>query len=157
MDILDFAIKMELDGEKYYLALANENKANSLYEVFIALAKDEANHANAIKAKKAGQDSASAEGPNATIKNVFGEGADFQFAGQKPAQVSVYREAQEKEKESIALYKKLTEEQTDADGFFAFLIAEEEEHYQILDEIVKAVARPEEWVESAEFGLREEY
>ncbi len=72
-------------------------------------------------------------------------------------QVDIYRSAQEKEKESIALYKKMAAENADAGDLSAFLVAQEEEHFLILDEIVKAVDRPNEWVESAEFGLREEY
>ena len=40
---------------------------------------------------------------------------------------------------------------------FEFLIKEEETHYSILEDIVSHVSRPIEWVESAEFGLREEY
>ncbi|MEX1308416.1 MAG: ferritin family protein, partial [Eubacteriales bacterium] len=157
MDILDSAIKMELEGEKYYLKLAEENKSNSLYEVFIALAKDEANHAAVIRAKQAGKEAEPSTKESATMASVFGQGANFQFAGKKPAQLDVYREAQEKEKESIALYKKMADELKDTGEMSAFLIAQEEEHYLILDEIVKAVTRPEEWVESAEFGLREEY
>ena len=40
---------------------------------------------------------------------------------------------------------------------FRFLIKEEENHYLILEDMASHMGRPEEWVESAEFGLREEY
>lgn len=34
---------------------------------------------------------------------------------------------------------------------------QEEEHYEIIDQLVTLLSRSEEWVESAEFGLRKEY
>jgi len=156
MDILDFAIQMEQDGEKLYKRFADENKDNSLGTVFLSLAKDEANHAKLVKKQKDGQ-RVELTDESATVDSVFGKNSEFQFAGKKPAQVDVYRAAQEKEKESIALYQKMAEELADTKGLTEFLIKQEEEHYQILDEIVKAVDRPNEWVESAEFGVREEY
>ena len=157
MDILESAIKMEIDGEKYYMDLAKQNKDNSLHDIFVALAKDEAHHAEVIRAKREGREAkVDAEG-GASLKSVFGDGSSFEFAGSKPEHVDVYRDAQEKEKASIALYKKWAEEQEDAKELSDFLIAQEQEHFFILDEIVKAVDRPNEWVESAEFGVREEY
>lgn len=157
MDLLDYAYQMEKDGETMYKDLAKENKRNSLNTIFISLAKDEAAHAKIIKDKKSGLVVTLTEGATATVENVFGDMAAFEFAGTKPAQVDVYRAAQEKEKESIALYKKMAQEMEDAKDLAAYLIKQEEEHELILDEIVKAVDRPNEWVESAEFGLREEY
>jgi rubrerythrin len=40
---------------------------------------------------------------------------------------------------------------------FEFLLREERKHLTLFDELVKMLTRPEEWVESAEFGLREDY
>ena len=40
---------------------------------------------------------------------------------------------------------------------FRFLINEEEIHFNLLEELWSHLNRAEEWVESAEFGLREEY
>ncbi|NBK25761.1 MAG: rubrerythrin, partial [Spirochaetia bacterium] len=37
------------------------------------------------------------------------------------------------------------------------IISEEKRHYAILEEMLKLVTRPHRWVESAEFGVREEY
>ena len=63
------------------------------------------------------------------------------------------------EKESIDLYKEfLSEAKNEVEkNLFQYLIKEEEKHFQILEDIVLLVNRPEEWIESAEFGLREEY
>ena len=67
--------------------------------------------------------------------------------------------ALEKEKESIELYEKMLEDAVDEKEkmLFKFLIKEEKEHYKLLNDLVLLVSRPEEWVESAEFGLREDY
>jgi rubrerythrin len=65
--------------------------------------------------------------------------------------------ALEKERQSIELYQKLLLHATDDRELFEYLIKQEQEHYGLLEEIIKMVNRPNEWVESAEFGLREEY
>jgi hypothetical protein len=40
---------------------------------------------------------------------------------------------------------------------YEFLVLQETKHHLLFDELVKIVSRPEEWVEDAEFGVREEY
>lgn len=65
--------------------------------------------------------------------------------------------AAEKEKQSIELYKKLLSESKEDKDLYEFLISQEEEHYNMMEEIVVLVNRPNEWVGSAEFGNREEY
>jgi rubrerythrin len=157
MDILEYAIKMELDGEKFYLDLALENRDNSLHTVFLSLAHDEANHAQIIRKKKEGVKAAFTEA-EANVKNVFSDPAGFKFGKSNPGQVDAYREALKKEQESIDLYKKLMSESEEGDReLFSFLIEQEKEHYRLLEEIIRMVNRPNEWVESAEFGIREEY
>ena len=155
MEILDYAIKMELDGEKFYLSLAEQNKDNKLNVVFKSLANDEAHHAKIIKDKKEGTAASLDEGAQATIENVF-SGSDFEIESSSPEQVDVYKGALEKEQESIDLYKKLLSESEDDKELFTFLIGQEEEHYRLIEEIIKHLNRPNEWVESAEFGLRRE-
>jgi rubrerythrin len=75
------------------------------------------------------------------------------------SQLNLYRVALEKEKESVELYKTmLSEAKDDKDKeLLEYLIKEEGEHQTILDELVLLINRPNDWVESAEFGKREEY
>jgi rubrerythrin len=40
---------------------------------------------------------------------------------------------------------------------FEYLISQEKEHLTLFEELVTLLTRPEEWVESAEFGIREDY
>ncbi|NLV76060.1 MAG: ferritin family protein [Tissierellia bacterium] len=161
MKPLEFAIKMELDGEQYYLKQAKINEGNSLKTIFLNLARDERKHANILenKAKELDyelKDSKTLE----EYKNVFEDLDDFQVEIKEiPSQLDAYRMALEKEKESIELYEKMLEDAVNEkeEMLFKFLIKEEKEHYRLLNDLVLLVSRPEEWVESAEFGLREDY
>lgn len=161
MNFLEFAINMELEGEKYYTEQANKNKGNSLHTIFSLLAKDEKKHAEILKSKanKLPYELVADEAFN-EYKNVFKEIEDFKIeANDVPDQLDAYKLAIEKEKESIDLYKKMLCEATDDEGkrIFKYLIEQEEAHYKIFDEIIAHIVRVKEWVESAEFGLREKY
>lgn len=161
MSILEFAVNMELEGEKYYTEQADLNKGNSLETVFLMLAKDENMHAKVLqnKANKLSYDLV----PNETLsvaKNVFSDlGALKDEIKQNPNQLDVYRLALENEKQSIALYQKYLSEAADDEtkNLFEYLIKQEEDHYSILDQLVSLISHSEEWVENAEFGLRKEY
>ena len=157
MDILENAIKMEVDGENFYREQALINKDNNLHPVFILLAKDEKKHANLIREKMEGIDSPLNNGDVASIENVFTDLKEFNFEKINPDQVSVFRKALKMEQDSIDFYKNLFGESNDDTEFFKFLFRQEEAHYKLFEEIIKFVNRPSEWVESAEFGVREEY
>jgi rubrerythrin len=74
-------------------------------------------------------------------------------------QLDVYRLALKKEEESINLYQRNLSEATDEDTkrLFEYLIKQEKDHYAVIDQLVLLITHSEEWVEAAEFGLREEY
>lgn len=161
MRSLEFAIKMELDGEKYYLEQAEKYKDTNLHTVFLELAKDERKHAKILR------DRANLLTPDLLgttsydkYRNVFQDAGDFDSAIKETLdQLDVYYLAMDKEKESIDLYREMLSEATDQNDkeIFEFLIKEEEIHYAILEELSSHVSRAKEWVESAEFGVREEY
>ena len=155
MDILVYAIKMELDGERFYRENAIKNKGNSLERIFKLLADDEADHARVLEDKSKGLGYQLNVRVPAALKNVFHHDTDD--LKNAPEQLDVYQMALEKEKQSIDLYKKLLAETGDCADLYHFLIAEEEEHAKILEEIIAHVSRPKEWVEAAEFGNRKEY
>lgn len=74
-------------------------------------------------------------------------------------QIPLYREALAIEQRSIDLYKsQLNELEFEAEKeAIRTIIAEEERHYIVMEELLKLVTRPHRWVENAEFGVREEY
>lgn len=161
MNSIEFAIKMELDGEKYYRDQAENNLGNPLNAVFLLLAEDENGHAVLLKNElaKITYDLADNE-TLADTNNVFKDRGDFKNNFEKiPNQLDVYRMALQMEKDSIELYQKFYEESADEQTkkLFGYLVKQEENHYKIFDDLITLVERPEEWVEDAEFGVREEY
>lgn len=161
MNSMDFAINREIEGEKYYRAQALLNTDNFLAVIFVALAEDENKHANILQNK---EKEISYELEESRIFSIYKNSfASMDMINRKNenklAQLEVYRAALEIEKESIDLYKEfLSEAKNEVEkNLFQYLIKEEEKHFQILEDIVFLVNRPEEWIESAEFGLREEY
>lgn len=157
MNGLDFALQMELDGEKFYRELALKHKDNNLHPVFISLAEEEKMHAKIIKDRQLGSYSPTDVADLVNIKNIFTDATGLDVEKDINKQINAYRKALDMEKKSIDLYKKLLSESNKEKNIFEFLIKEEEKHYKLIEEIVTMVNRPNEWVESAEFGEREKY
>lgn len=157
MDMMEFAINMELDSQKYYEEQAQLYSQGGLEAVFTMLAGEEKAHAELLKNKQQGHVFKLTEPARPDLKYVFSGATAFKSdIKERPDAVDAYRMALEKEQQSINLYEKLLSEGGSAE-LFEFLIRQEKKHYEILEEIVKLVDRPNSWVESSEFGLREEY
>lgn len=161
MDAFQFAIDMELDGERYYRTQAANNAGNPLGAVFLILAQDEARHAQLLKDRRDGAAQAPlSHGVPLEVRNVFVGAGDYEaHVKELPDQPELYLAAQAVEQQSIDLYRDLQAKAADkeTEALFAFLVGEETEHLRILTEFYHHVNRPREWVESAEFGVREEY
>lgn len=161
MNSIEFAIKMELDGEKYYREQAESNQDNPLNVIFLFLADDEKGHAELLKNELTKITYELVDNETlADTNNVFKDRGDFKNKFEKiPDQLDVYRMALQMEKDSIELYEKLLKEATDEQTkkLFGYLVKQEENHFKIFNNLIKLVERPEEWVEDAEFGIREEY
>ena len=161
MNALEFAVKMELDGEKYYTGQAEVNKGNKLNTVCALLAKDEKNHAQILnnKMNELPYELVSSTAYDAK-KNIFSDIESFKSDIVKiPSQLEFYRMALEKEKQSIDLYTDFLLKAVD-DGekkLFEYLKQQEEQHYEIIQELVMLLRHAEDWVESAEFGIRKDY
>jgi rubrerythrin len=158
MDMLEFAIKMEQDGEKYYETQAALHQADGLKVVFTMLAGEERKHAGILRNKQNGAPYTLDKPERPDLKSVFSGLASLQ-GDLKPApdQLDAYRMALDMEQRSIDLYMKMLAEPGSDRKLCEFLIKQEQGHYAIIEELVKLVSRPAEWVEAAEFGIREEY
>lgn len=161
MNDLKFAIKMELDGHKYYLEQAEINKGNRLHSLCLMLAADEKEHAR-ILTQRMNEDAGQL--PESDIlseaKNIFEDRDDVKVDGKATAtQTEFYTIAAKMEKESIDLYTKFLSKAKDAKEkeLFQYLIEQEKQHFAVLDELAAWLRRADEWVEDAEFGIREEY
>ena len=169
MNIYDFALKMERDGEVYYRSLAEKVVDDDLKTVLQGLADDEHRHYQIIKSLQ------QQDGQNVNInpsldkvENVFtvGLGSGLQpkkkgllIANLWAEQLDVYRTALEKENESVDLYRKLTDNaksQTEK-IICEKLRHEEEKHAEILDTIIEMLNHVHDWVEAAEFNHLDRY
>ena len=159
MNTFEFALQMEIDGEKYYSEQAEKNSDNPMGRIFSILAKAEQKHAVLLSSRN--QDlQTSANINQSDNENVFHSLADFKVdVSTIPNQLDVYRFALELEQKSIDLYTDLlSRADNDRDrSLLQFLIVQEQQHYTLFDELVTLVQRPEDWVEHAEFGRRPEY
>lgn len=161
MNDLNFAIKMENDGEKYYREQAEINKNNALYTVCLKMAEDEKMHAktimdqmNQMPLKLAPMDTLE------NAKNVFEGLGDIKIQGIATLnQFDFYRKAVDIEQKSIALYTEyLAKAEDDKEReLFEFLLNQEKQHFTVLDELSDMIRHSMELQESAEFGLRPEY
>jgi rubrerythrin len=161
MKNLEFAIGMEKDGEKYYLKLSEINKDNSLYTVCISLAKDETEHGRILRSKLTGISYELKDTETLTkAKSIFRGNPDFKNKiKENSSQLDLYRVALDKEKQSIDLYSGFLSEAADnhEKDLFEYLVKQEKVHYELIDELVMLLLHADEWVEDADFGLRQEF
>lgn len=160
MNTLEYAIKMELDGEKYYRGQAEINKDNPLHIVCNLLAEEEKNHAQILENKKSNS-------AYQLINTDFLSNANNVFTDAKgiemqetdyPSQLDFYRIASDMEKESIDLYQKFLSDATEdkEKKLFEFLLYQEKQHFEALEEMSRLLQNAEWWIESPEFGRRRE-
>ncbi len=161
MDVFDFALQMELDGEKYYRDLAEKVKHDDLKKVLEGLAEDEQRHYKIIQLAQSQTFHSIADSSLNSIPNVFSRNKDKAFVPEKELiaklkdeQSDVYRAALLKEEESVALYKKLQEDskQPEAKRIFEKLMQEEKKHVEVIENIIEMLNHVNDWVEAAEFN-----
>ena len=140
---------------------AEINKDNELSKVFLLLADSEKEHEDLLRKRLNKEEYAFKEDQSfISIKSVFNGLKEYEASDiRKASQLDVYRLALDIEEKSIDHYQKMLEDATeDKDKeLFKFLIKEEKQHMNLFDKLVEMLTRPDEWVESPEFGLREDY
>ncbi|MGD1074811.1 MAG: ferritin family protein [Thermodesulfovibrionales bacterium] len=161
MDIYEFAMKMEKDGENYYRELAKKTESPGFKNIFIMLADAEVIHQNIFeKMKENEQVKVAPTKILAQVKNIFTqmreEDSEIPIA---ITQTELYKKAQEIEKNSRDFYLEKAGEVKEPHQKDIFLkIAEEEKkHYLILAEIIDFVSRPQSWLENPEWYHLEDY
>jgi rubrerythrin len=161
MNTIEFAIQMEQDGEAYYRKQAELNKDNSLRPVCEMLANDEYHHRQILLSRSRLKSYELTDSDTLiSAKNIFSGIEDLgSELKQIPSQLDFYRFASEKEQQSIDLYSDLlskAENQQDIE-LFKYLIGQEKQHFEVLDNLATLLRHAEEWVESPEFGLRKDF
>lgn len=165
MNIYDFAMQMEKDGENYYRDLAAASKIAGLKKIFEMLADEEVKHFEIfqqMKVKK-GETQLPKTDILANVKNIF-----IDMKAEKPhlhidttKDTDAFRKARDIEQKSIDFYLEKAEEAEDAavKDILKRLAREEGKHLKIMENLVEFVSRPEpgHWLENAEWHHLEEY
>lgn len=165
MNIYQFAMQMEKDGEDFYLQLAQEATVPGLAKIFTMLAGEERKHYAVIE-----QLSRKEKNPHLAetaildnVKNVFigmREEKEPLFIDTTAATTN-YRKACAIEAVSERLYREKAEETKDEteQRIFLRLAGEEAKHLRIMENILEFVSRPEpgNWLENAEWSHLDAY
>ncbi len=155
MNVYEYAMKVEKEGESYYREMAAAATNSGLKRIFTMLADEEVKHYNVFKnmMKKEDMDLKDLDLITDT-KTIFQTLADEKDNVTFDAdQVQFYKDAITREKDSHDFYAEKAEELDNEKQKKIFLhVAKEEiKHRQILEEIVTFLEEPADWVASAEF------
>ena len=160
MDIYDFAIQMEHDGEQFYRDVASKTAEKGLRAILMNLADDEKKHAEIIGNIQSQTPRMEATVILDTAKNVFQQmkdfGGEFDLTGDEE---KAYRQAMVMEQRSIDFYLDRADqvENTEQKELFKQLAKEEKKHYCLLENMADFVARPKTYLADAEFSNLDEY
>lgn len=162
MDIYQFAMKMEKDGENYYRELSKRTNNEGLWHILTFLANEEMKHYKVVEllSKKVEKPSMAEENIFENVKNIFIKmketEQDFNFDA---SEADLYRKAQKIEKESREFYlEKANEVEGEPQKQLLLRLAEEEKKHEFLMEnLVEFITRPETWLENAEWYHLDEY
>ncbi len=164
MNIYDYAIQMEKDGEAYYRELGRKSNHEGLQFIFTLLADEEVSHYTVLQQMKDANPEATLSEKEKELlgsaKNIFAEMKE-QVAGMNFSlpQADFYRKALDTEEKSIEYYLEMSEkvESDEHKAIFKKLAAEEKKHKFLMENLVDFVSRPTTWLEDAEFFHLDEY
>jgi rubrerythrin len=160
MNIFDYAMKMEQDGKDYYLELASKSPSQGFKTILTMLAENEVRHYNAVKAMKEKQYNLEETPILEDAKNVFEQMQDqHRDISSASDQVELYQKAQEIEKKSEDFYREKAGESGDSEQkqLFEKIADEERKHYNLIENMIQLLQRPQQWLEDAEWTHLDEY
>jgi len=160
MDIFEFAMQMEKDGEEYYRDLAGKMKNDGVKRILNMLADDEVKHYNIVSAMRKG----APEMPDSPVlknsKNVFEQIKENRINLEfEDSHRDALKKALEVEERSESFYRE-KEDEVDNDAhkqLFKKLADEERRHVHLIDHMIEFMMKPETWLDDAEFSNLEEY
>jgi len=166
MNVFEFAMQMEKDGEAYYRKMAEQADNVILVKVLQQLAEDEVRHYNIFKKFRDGDfyDIAEFVSTGTTVmknaKNVFQQLSDSgqQFAFGDDV-VDTWKEAQAVEKKSEDFYREKAEAESNEEikKTLNIIADEEHKHWALIDNILQFLDRPKQWLENAEWNQLDNY
>ena len=160
MDIFEFAINMEKDGEQFYRDLAARTQNTGVRNILTMLADEEVKHIQAIQAIQTEEYETKPADVLGTAKNIFQRMKEFgEEFKTDTKEAEVYRQAMEIEDKSVHFYLdradqvKLPRQKQ----LFLKLAEEEKKHYRLMENLTDFVSRPRQWLENAEFFHLDQY
>ena len=160
MNIFEYAMQMEKDGENFYRNLIQKTSNIGIKTILIMLADDEVKHYNTISRMRTAKSQMARTTILDDAKNIFIQlrKSDEEFDVDL-GQVELYKKAQDIETASRNFYMQKADqvEKQYQKQLFLRLAEEEKKHYFLLDNIIEFVSRPQYWLENAEFCHLEEY
>ena len=164
MNIFEYAMKMEEDGRAFYLEQADKTGVPELRRILVELAEDELKHYNTFRAMRDRQPTGYDESRKTTIlttvKNVFEElRAENRQLSFKAAAKSIWEEAREIEKKAEEFYREKAGEIGDEtqEGILNRIADEEHHHRVTIENVIRFLDRPRQWLEDAEWTHLDEY
>jgi len=163
MNVFEYAMQMEKDGENYYRELAKKAANPGLKNIFLLLADNEIEHYDIIKAMKESSDYNFKETKIlGQSKNIFMKikEQNEDLSGINMSRKEVYEKALDLEKQSIDFYDDLKNKEIESDiqkEIISKIKEEEKQHYFLIENIIEFISNPDTWLENAEWNHLSEY
>jgi rubrerythrin len=159
MDIYEYAMQMERDGENFYRELAAKTPNKGLSAILMMLADAEVKHRALFENMKRHNEVHVTDTPILDdVKNIFIQMREKKQTEANVPEIELYRKAQEIERKSRDFYiEKSAEVDTLQKEVFLKIADEEKRHYFILEKIIDFVNRPAYWLENPEWYHLEDY
>ena len=157
MNVYEYAMKVEKEGEAYYRDLASKTDDIGLKSILTMLAEEEVKHYIVFEKMNKNQTVPTHKGADifTNAKTIFQKMKDENKVSTfSDDQLAFYRAALKLEESSYKFYTEKALMLEDASQKESFLrIAEEErQHMLLLENLVEYISSPEHWIESAEFN-----
>jgi len=161
MDVLEYAMQIEKEGEAHYRELAERSNNLGMKKILTELADSEVEHYNVFKAFAENTDIPDIDEdilPN--VKDIFSKMTLESTLDINTNEIDLLQKVQVHEKKNQEIYEQKAEE-VDAPALKEMLLkiaAEEGKHYQVLGGLIDFLARPSQWLENAEWShMTDEY
>lgn len=159
MDILEYAMKMELDGKAYYDKQARNTKNKELKRIFELLSEEEERHYKLFKNMKDGNLSEAKEQlvqsskTLTKVKNIFVEMSENKSADFGEDELSAWTYALGIEEKAESFYREKAEVEKDEEKkkLLSQIADEEKNHVHMIDSVMMYIKFPEAFADSAQF------
>ncbi|AFL68088.1 ferritin family protein [Sulfurospirillum barnesii] len=157
MNVYEYAMKVEKDGEKYYRDLASKTDDVGLKSILTMLAEEEVKHYivfDKMNKKEAMPTQASVDvfkSAKTIFEKLREENKACTFSDD---QIDFYKSALRSEENSYKFYveKASMLEDEEQKAIFMRIAEEERQHMVLLENLIEYISFPQRWLENAEFN-----